>query len=79
MNFSDTATTKLITLLPPGSSPRTSTPGRDGRRALGWCHYQLRHSQEAVRLFSSAVGMSPNSISDWFDLGLALLSAGAES
>jgi tetratricopeptide (TPR) repeat protein len=45
---------------------------------LGWCHYQLRHAHEAVRLFTSAVGINPESISDWFDLGLALLSAGAQ-
>lgn len=45
---------------------------------LGWCHYQLGHASEAVRLFSSAISVNPQSVSDCFDLGLALLSAKAE-
>lgn len=40
---------------------------------LGWCHYQIQNYEEAVRLLSSAISVDPDSISDYFDIGLVLL------
>jgi len=43
------------------------------RDPLAWCYYQLGEYEKAGNLFKNIVNSTPDSISDYFDLGLVLL------
>ena len=54
------------------ASERSEEIGTDAFAQLGWCHCQLGHYDEALRLLNVAVAAQPRDFPSQFDLGLTL-------